>query len=70
MNPHLTPEVCASSTSEADRMAYALSKQLCTAHTPSSNYGDIEFDDELSTAVEAALRPILENRLAAARTAS
>lgn len=42
---------------------YALSKQLSTAHTVSSSYGDIHLDDELRQAVDDALRPILQQRL-------
>jgi hypothetical protein len=69
MSAHRTQGDCASSTGEADRIAYALAKQLPTAHTIASSYGEIELDDELRTAVESALRPILEARLAAARRA-
>jgi hypothetical protein len=64
MSAHRPQADCASSTGDVHRIAYALSKQLCSAHTLSSNYGDLELDDELRTAVVAALRPILEKRLA------
>jgi uncharacterized protein (DUF433 family) len=50
-------------------MSYALFKQLPTAHTIASSYGEIELDDELRAALQYALRPILEERLAAARGA-
>lgn len=49
---------------EKSALQYALAKQLPTAHTIASNYGDIELDEELRAAVEAAVRPILERRLA------
>ena len=48
---------------EAFRLSYALSKQLQSAHTLASSYGDLELDDELRAAVERAVRPILERRL-------
>ena len=48
---------------ESFRWSYALSKQLSSAHTLASNYGDLELDDELRAAVEGAVRPILERRL-------
>lgn len=47
----------------SEEVRYALSKQLSTAHTVSSNYGDIRLDDELRQAVDDALRPILQQRL-------
>ena len=45
------------------KLSYALSKQLSSAHTLASSYGDLELDDELRRAVERAVRPILERRL-------
>ena len=48
---------------ESFRWSYALSKQLSSAHTLASSYGDLELDDELRAAVERAVRPILEHRL-------
>ena len=54
---------------ESFRWSYALSKQLSSANTLTSRYGDLELDEELREAVENALRPILEQRLAAARKA-
>jgi hypothetical protein len=48
---------------ESFRWSYALSKQLSSAHTLASSYGDLELDDELRAAVEKAVRPILERRL-------
>jgi hypothetical protein len=52
-----------SSLPESFRWSYALSKQLSSAHTLASSYGDLELDDELRRAVERAVRPILERRL-------
>jgi len=49
-------------------LSYALAKQLPRAHTIESDYGSIPLDDELREAVEAALRPIIERRLAEADT--
>lgn len=51
---------------ESFRWSYALSKQLSSAHTLTSSYGDLELDDELRAAVEKAVRPIIERRLALA----
>ena len=48
---------------ESFRWSYALSKQLASAHTLASSYGDLELDDELRRAVERAVRPILQRRL-------
>ena len=48
---------------ESFKLSYALSKQLASAHTLASSYGDLELDDELRRAVERAVRPILERRL-------
>ncbi len=42
---------------------YALAKQLGSAHTIASDYGDFPLDDELRAAVEASLRPILQRRM-------
>ncbi|CAM5288107.1 hypothetical protein [Eoetvoesiella caeni] len=47
-----------------DEIGYALAKQLKTAHSIDSNYGHIYLDTELHQAMDAALRPILERRLA------
>ncbi|GEM_PF-2927736 len=53
-------------------LSYAISKQLAAATAVSTNYGDIELDDEMRAALDAALRPILKRRLNAliASTAS
>jgi hypothetical protein len=50
---------------EAFRWSYALCKQLGSAHTIASSYGDIDLDgdDELKAAIDAAVRPILVRRL-------
>lgn len=48
---------------EAFRWSYALCKQLPSAYEIASNYGGIALDGELRTAVEMAVRPILERRL-------
>lgn len=42
---------------------YCLSKQLSTAHTLQTNYGDVEIDEEMQAAIAEALRGILERRL-------
>lgn len=47
-----------------DEISYALAKQLKPAHSIESNYGHIHLDQELCQAMDAALRPILERRLA------
>lgn len=44
-------------------LQYTMAKQLPTAREIHSNYGTIELDDEMRSAVEAALVPILERRL-------
>lgn len=44
-------------------LAYCLAKQLPRASHIVSDYGDFHLDDEMSAAVEKALRPILESRL-------
>ncbi|CAM3827243.1 hypothetical protein [Castellaniella denitrificans] len=49
-----------------DDISYALAKQLGSAYAIESNYGAIELDDELRQAIDAAVRPILQARLAAA----
>ncbi len=46
-------------------ISYALAKQLTSATTIESNYGSIDLDAELRRAVDAAVRPILERRMAA-----
>lgn len=43
---------------------YALAKQLQTAYSIETNYGSITLDPEMREAVDAALRPIIERRLA------
>lgn len=48
---------------EAFNISYALAKQLGSAYSINTNYGEIELDDELRAALGAALRPILERRL-------
>ncbi|WP_222932171.1 hypothetical protein [Allochromatium humboldtianum] len=48
---------------ESFRWSYAICKQLSSAHSLASSYGDLELDDELRAAVERAVRPILERRL-------
>ncbi|MCK7578896.1 MAG: hypothetical protein MZV65_26335 [Chromatiales bacterium] len=48
---------------ESFKLSYTLSKQLSSAHTLASSYGDLELDDELRRAVDRAVRPILERRL-------
>lgn len=48
---------------EHSRLSYALAKQLGSAHTLASDYGDLPLDDELRDAVAAALRPILSQRM-------
>lgn len=45
-------------------MQYAQAKQLPTATEIHTNYGDIPLDDEMRQAVEDALSPIFERRLA------
>jgi hypothetical protein len=52
---------------EANEISYALAKQIGSAHTISSNYGDIQLDDEMKAALQRAIRPILEQRLAKAQ---
>lgn len=42
---------------------YALAKQLNTAHTLSTDYGDLPLDAAMQQAIDQALRPILERRL-------
>ncbi len=51
------------------RWSYAISKQLSSAFAIETNYGDLPLDDEMREAVAQALRPILEQRLEAARKA-
>jgi len=41
-----------------------LNKQLSTMEYIHTNYGNIELDEEMTAAVETALREILEKRLA------
>ena len=42
---------------------YALSKQLPTARAIKTDYGEIELDEEMRSAIEAVLAPILSTRL-------
>lgn len=51
---------------ESFRWSYALSKQLSSAHTLASSYGDLELDDEMREAIATALRPIIERRFESA----
>lgn len=51
------------------RWSYAISKMLPSAFAIETNYGTLYLDDETRAAVENALRPILEQRLEAARKA-
>lgn len=44
-------------------ISYAISKKLAAATAISTNYGDIELDDEMRAALDNALRPILKRRL-------
>ncbi|CUI48538.1 MULTISPECIES: hypothetical protein [Achromobacter] len=44
-------------------LSYAISKQLAAATAINTSYGDIELDDEMRAALDAALRPILKRRL-------
>lgn len=46
-----------------EQIQYALAKQLDTAHTLSTDYGDLPIDAELQRAIAQALRPILDRRL-------
>ena len=48
---------------ETAHLDYAIAKQLPTAFTIFTNYGEIELDDELKNAVQDALSPILQRRL-------
>ena len=48
---------------ERDQIASALTKQLHTAHSLLTDYGEVELDEELRMAIDRALRPILERRL-------
>lgn len=43
--------------------SYAISKQLPTACSLNSSYGELELDEEMRSAIEKALVPILEKRL-------
>jgi hypothetical protein len=51
------------STDDQTRWSYALAKQLGSAHTLASDYGELALDDELRAAVEASVRPILQRRM-------
>lgn len=46
-----------------EHYSYALSKQLGSAYALATSYGDLELDEEMRLAVQAALTPILERRL-------
>lgn len=48
---------------DANEIRYMLAKQLPSAYSLETNYGSIALDAELSAAIEAALRPILEGRI-------
>lgn len=52
---------------DANEISYALAKQLDRAHTLQSTYGDIQLDAELVEAIDKAIRPILNERLARMR---
>lgn len=51
------------SADDQTRWSYALAKQLGSAHTLASDYGELALDDELRAAVEASVRPILQRRM-------
>jgi hypothetical protein len=51
------------SADDQARWSYALAKQLGSAHTLASDYGELALDDELRAAVEATVRPILQRRM-------
>lgn len=46
------------------KITYCLNKQLSCMDHIHTNYGDIELDEEMQASVEAALRELLEKRLA------
>ena len=50
--------------SSAHCFSYAISKQLPTAQALDTSYGEFELDEEMRAAVEKALLPILERRIA------
>ena len=49
--------------SDTEALIYAIVKQLGSAYALSTDYGDLELDEEMQAAVQAALTPILERRL-------
>lgn len=52
------------SIARSQAIRYALAKQIDRAYAISTDYGDVALDDELARAIDTALRPILERRLA------
>lgn len=52
---------------QADRIGYALAKQLGSAYALSTNYGELYLDEKMKKAVDKALRPILERQLKRAK---
>lgn len=48
---------------DVDRLRYALCKQLPTAHSLHSSYGELELDAEMRLAVERVISKIIEKRL-------
>ncbi|NCC29823.1 MAG: hypothetical protein EOM22_17185 [Gammaproteobacteria bacterium] len=52
---------------DADRLSYALVKQVPSMYSIETDYGTLDLDDELREAVRAAVEPILRRRLQAAR---
>ncbi len=45
-----------------NEFSYAIAKQLPSATSLMSNYGELELDEEMRAAIELALTPILEKR--------
>ena len=45
-----------------DEISYCISKQLPRATALQTDYGQVQLDDEMKSAVEQALKPILEKR--------
>lgn len=44
-------------------LSYALAKQLPTAYSINSKFGELNLDEELAMAVQKAIEPILRRRL-------
>lgn len=44
-------------------LSYAISKQLTSFSALSTDYGELELDEEMQQAVKAALTPILERKI-------